>query len=241
MAVISPRASRVRAPWGWLIALVLACVVLWAVLRAFPENPWKAWVNSLPPTALLGALVVLPVFGFPISVLHIATGARLGLGYGMLAVAISTLVHLLLAYFLAHHVSQPVRRILAAFGWKIPNVPTGAAWPFTIWITLLPGVSYALKNVIPPLTGVGLRVYLGAELPLHVAKSLVGLTLGQATIDFSWGLALFVVLYTCVLLTLTRHLARRFRASTARHAGPGAVTLTASDESAEPASQPSGT
>lgn len=210
----------------WLAAALIV-VVLAALAGAtkFLPGGWEEWVTSLPATGLLLALALLPIVGFPISALHIATGARFGVTAGLAAVAATTVVHLLGSFVLARWLDRPTRRLLTRLGWHLAFVPAQAAWPFTFWIALLPGVSYALKNYIPPLGGVSLRVYLGAHFPLHVLHALVGLSLGHATIKFNWTLGTLLAVYIIVLTLLTRSLTRRFRGVTAARAGDEVVAI----------------
>ncbi len=222
-----------RPRWLSILGVVGFMALLFWVWRTVPMDRWRGWVETLPAAPLLSALAVLPIFGFPVSALHLATGARFGFGVGVLAVAGSTAVHLLASFGLARKVDRPMRRLLARFGWRLPPVPRTAAWPFTTWVVLLPGVSYAVKNYVPPLGGVPLRIYLLVEFPLHVAQALVGLALGHVAIHFSWWLASAAVLYGAALVALSYWLARRFRAATAERAGAQAVAIT-SDEDPPP-------
>ena len=193
-----------------LVLIVIAAGVAW-VMYSLPAGTWNAWVSSLSPVTLLVALTVLPIFGFPISVLHIAAGARFGLLLGTAAVAGSTLIHLLATFALARLMDEPLRRLLALFGWHLPQVPTRMAWSFGFWVALLPGVSYALKNAVPPLASISLRTFVFTALPTHVATALIGLGIGQATIEFSWYLVAGVAFYALVLSLVTRRLARQLR------------------------------
>lgn len=214
-----------RIALGGVLAIVAAGVV-WTI-ASLPSGSWQRWVDSLPPAALFTALAVLPVFGFPISVLHIATGARFGFALGSLAVAASTLVHLLAAYALGRTFEGPLRRALRIFGWSLPAVPPASSWTFTLWVALLPGISYAIKNTAAPLAEVPLRIYLAATMPVHVATALVGLGIGHATMHFSWPLIVTLVAYGLVVGLLTRKLTRQFRGrAAARHGAAESVTQT---------------
>jgi hypothetical protein len=217
----APRSSVSRrtvvrtAVLGAVVVLAIGVpAILWG-------DAWQAWIESLPEAPFLTALAVLPVVGFPISVLHVATGARFGLATGLLAVAATTAVHLAGAWLFAHRLERPVRWCLRRLGWRrLQPVPVGAAWPFTVWIAVLPGVSYAVKNVVPPLGGVPGPVFFGTAFPLHVARSCVGLALGRMAVEPSWPFAAAVVVYLAALLWLTRWLLRRFRTAAAHGATP---------------------
>lgn len=218
------RTRRARA------ALIAGLVVVAAgagwIVYSLPEGTWDSWVESLSAGTLLAALTVLPIFGFPISVLHIATGARFGLVLGTAAVAATTLAHLIATYLLAQALEGPLRRALATFGWHLPSVPAGAAWAFGFWIALLPGVSYALKNAVPPLAAISLRVYVATALPTHVATALIGLGIGRATVEFSWMLLATIGIYATLIALLTRRLARHFRKPPAGHGEEAVIALT---------------
>ncbi len=211
--------------------LILAATVIlvatgagWLVY-SLPDGTWDRWVESLSVGTLLAALTVLPIFGFPISVLHIATGARFGLLLGTAAVAVTTLAHLIATYLLARALEAPLRRMLATFGWHLPHVPAGAAWAFGFWIALLPGVSYALKNAVPPLTAISLRVYVATALPTHVATAFIGLGIGRATVEFSWTLLVTIGVYATLIALLTRRLARHFRKPPKGHGEEAVIAL----------------
>lgn len=192
-----------------------------------PDGSWESWVSAAPATGLVLAAAVLPLLGFPVTVVYLAVGARFGVPLGLAIVAGCTVVHLLMSFALAHWAARPVRRLCAACGWRLPQASGDVAWPFACWLALLPGVSYTLKNLIAPSAGVPLRIYLGAFLPLHVASAVVGLALGGATIRFSWSLAALIVVYGLALFALTRTLARRVRRAAPKRRRQASLTLSA--------------
>lgn len=218
---------RIRLARTLLAVGVTALVIAagWGI-SSMPDGTWQRWITSLSPLGLVLALCVLPIVGFPVSVLHVATGARFGMAWGIVALAGATLTHLLLTYALARTMDGPLRRLLATFGWKLPQVPHTASWAFGFWIALLPGISYALKNAVPPLASVSLRVYVATAFPVHLATGMVGLAIGRATINFSWPLAGFIALYATGLALLSRKLARRIRDASHRQAGASPITLS---------------
>jgi len=194
-----------------VVAVVIVSVCIPLVPSAAFGEAWETWVSSLPASLLIAALTLLPVIGFPITVLHIAVGARFGFGPGLGVIALATIVHLLGGFLLARSLEQPVRRMIHRLGWTVPAVPADATGPFTLWIALLPGISYGVKNVIPPIAGVGLRPYLGIVYPLHVTHACLGLVLGRMTMHFTWPFAAGLIIYVVALFSLTGWLARRLR------------------------------
>lgn len=199
-----------------MIAVAVLAVGLGVgLMHRLPDGSWESWVSAIPVTGLVLATAVLPLLGFPVTIVYLAVGARFGVLGGLAVVAVCTLVHLLISFGLALWAAPSLRRLFAACGWRLPQAGGNAAWPFACWLALLPAVSYTLKNLVAPCAGVPLRIYLGAFFPIHVAGAVVGLALGGATIHFSWGLVVFVLAYALALFALTRILVRRMR-----HAAP---------------------
>lgn len=207
----NPSISARRARWLVVSSLVLVVGLVSAGAWFLPDGAWEEWIMAVPAPVLVCALVVLPLTGFPVTALHLAAGARFGIVGGLIAVALSIVFHLAASLALARWADRPVRRVMRVCGWKIPAIHATSAWPFAIWLGLLPGVSYAFKNLVAPMVGVPVKTYVGAFFPIHLASSLVGLALGGATVQFSWGSVTFAVVYTIALILLTRVVFRRVR------------------------------
>lgn len=201
------------------ITVAVVAVVLVALLfltsRVFSTPRWSAWLQEFPAFLLIGGLLVLPLVGFPLTILLIAVGARFGVSTGIGIAACAAAVHLLLSFPLAEFFRRPVTALLRRAHWELPKVREGAAWPFCLWIALVPGLSYTLKNYLAPLAGAPFRVYFLCYYPVHLATSLIGLMLGGATVHFSWPLVAGIAVYAVVLFVLTRTLAARFRSRAA--------------------------
>jgi uncharacterized membrane protein YdjX (TVP38/TMEM64 family) len=101
--------------------------------------------------------------------------------------------------------------LLARAGWTIPQIGRRAAWPFSTWLAVAPGLSYALKNYTPPLAGVPFTIYFLTYYPIHMGTSVLGLLLGNVTRNFSWPLVTMVAVYAIVMAVLTKWLASRLR------------------------------
>lgn len=206
-APTSVRRARLVVVGSLALLVVLIGMGVWLL----PDGAWEEWIMSVPAGLLVGALVVLPLVGFPITALQLAAGARFGIVGGLGVVAFSIVMHLAASLAIVRWADRPVRWTMRACGWKMPAVHDESAWPFAAWLALLPGVSYTFKNLVAPIVGVPVRTYVGAFFPIHLASSVVGLALGGATIKFSWESVGFAIVYTIVLIVLTRTLIRRIR------------------------------
>ena len=122
-------------------------------------------------------LVVLPLVGFPASILHVAAGIRFGAPLGLALVAVSILLQLLASYAIVHiwrarfDRSRWLRRVRE-------RLPEGAHPSVCVLAVLLPGAPFAAVNYTLPLIGVPLRTYLLCCFPLHVLRSTVTVLAG---------------------------------------------------------------
>ena len=119
----------VAAGFAAVLILVHQLIDIEAVhARAEELNGWVAF----------GFLAILPLVGFPVSVLHIAAGIRFGAGWGMLIVSGSILLQLLASYAIVHHwrdwleKTRWIRRLRE-------RVPEGAHTSICVFTVLLPG------------------------------------------------------------------------------------------------------
>jgi uncharacterized membrane protein YdjX (TVP38/TMEM64 family) len=203
-----------------LAALAAALLIALLGFSHVSGAQWKEAVHGMPAPALLICCMVLPLTGFPVTVLLVALGARFGVAAGLGITALTITIHLCASYPLAGLLRRPVVRLLDSAGWELPTLDRGTAWTFALWLALAPGLSYALKNYTSPLAGVPFRVFFPIYLPVHLATSIIGLMLGGATMDFSWPLAAGLLVYAAVLCMLSRQLFLRLRE---KHPAPAAT------------------
>ena len=173
----SPGDARLRR--ATIIRLVVTAVVVigLAVLlhgRIHPEAVHRYAARLNGPTAF-ALLVVLPLLGFPASVLHVAAGIRFGVPLGLSLVALSIGLQLLASYALVHRFRGHFARRFERLQRRIPR---GAHASLCVFAVLLPGAPFFAVNYVLPLLGVRLRTYLLCCWPLHVLRSTVTVLLG---------------------------------------------------------------
>ena len=206
-----------------VVSIAVAVVILFAVVtRIGGGEHWRGAINALPVAALLACFAFLPLTGFPVTLVLVAVGARFGFGVGLAITAAAIVVHLSLSYPLAERLRRPVTALLKRAGWALPKLDDRNAWPFSLWLSLAPGLSYALKNYTSPLAGVPFRTYFLTYFPVHLCTSVIGLLLGGATMRFSWPLVAGVLVYGIGMALLSRQLAARLGKRGAFHAQPSA-------------------
>ncbi|CAM2849149.1 hypothetical protein RAHE111665_03985 [Rariglobus hedericola] len=157
---------------GGVIVLVLVMLFYRQIdIEAIQEH-----ANELNGFVVFAGMVVLPLLGFPVSVVHAVAGLRFGLGFGSLLVALATLLQLLAAYGLVKLMPGFFNRKLEPLRKRLPK---GAHTPVTLFTMLLPGVPYFSQIYVLPLIGVPLGTFIMWSLPINVARSIVGVTFGD--------------------------------------------------------------
>lgn len=135
------------------------------------------------PTALFIALFfILPLAGFPISLLLIAAGVKFGSAGGILAFSLTVPLHLLACFGLSHSLLRPViTAFLARRNIRMP-IPLAEArrlgWAAAF--LAVPSVSYSIKNYLLALSGLPFRYYFGLGWIIHTLVGLPFIILGES-------------------------------------------------------------
>jgi uncharacterized membrane protein YdjX (TVP38/TMEM64 family) len=198
-------------PWGKIasVALVLGLIaaVLYSKLDIEAVHAHAARLNGGVAFALL---VVLPLFGFPANLAHIAAGIRFGAIAGLALVSLSILLQLLVSYALVHR----WRRFFERSRWlkKLRDrIPEGAHASVCIFTVLLPGAPYAAVNYTLPLLGVPLRTFLLCAWPLHSLRSTVTVLLGDQSAHLTATRLVVLIGYALLILAASWWTYRRMQ------------------------------
>lgn len=134
--------------------------------------------DGLNGFVVFAAMVVLPLLGFPVMIVHAVAGVRFGIGPGCALVSVATLLQLLSAHGLVKLAPEFFAKRLAPLRKRLPKT---AHAPLTLFTMLMPGVPYFSQIYVLPLMGVPLGTYLLLSLPINVVRSVVGVTFGKVS------------------------------------------------------------
>jgi uncharacterized membrane protein YdjX (TVP38/TMEM64 family) len=207
-----PRHSRLmdifRSHWRAIVLGLVVCVGGGLLYQQIDIDAVHARAEQLNAALAFVLLTLLPLVGFPVTVLHVVIGIRFGGGMGMLLVGVSILLQLLASYALVHVFKDKFARRLKPLRKKIPQGAHGAMCLFAM---LLPGVPYFAKNYVLPVLGVPLRTYLLVCLPIHVVRSGVAVFFGDSSDDLTPARMGALALYLCTALFASWWFFRRLR------------------------------
>jgi len=181
---VGPKQKRAAALFA--LGLVLIAVAVGLVIF-YSDLEWSMIIDALHrlnPWAVLPIMAVLPIFGFPISVVYLFAGLRFGPWWGGAVVAGVTAVHLLGTYAVGRSFLRgPLERFIERRHSHLPQVPPDEHVPVALIGALVPGPPYFIRNYLLVLAGLSLRSFFWVCLPVYVARSYVTILLGDMGSD----------------------------------------------------------
>jgi uncharacterized membrane protein YdjX (TVP38/TMEM64 family) len=215
-----------------VLVLILVVVAAVAAILWFTDITWSgavAWIEGLSPLAVLPLMAILPIFGFPISVVYVIAGARFGLIGGSVVVAAVTAVHLVGTHLVARSfLREPLRRYIERRHAKLPAIPVDEQAAVGVVAALVPGPPYVVRNYVLALAGVKLRYLLLACLPVYVVRSCVSLLIGDFSSDPTGTRIAIVIAADLLQLAVCVEIIRRLRRHHRRVHGSGNASDPAS-------------
>jgi uncharacterized membrane protein YdjX (TVP38/TMEM64 family) len=167
----------------WVAAYALLLIVAVTLVWRYTDVSWSSiidWIDGLNPWLVLPLMAVLPIGGFPISVVYLFAGARFGPFWGGVVVAAVTTAHLLGTYLIARSfLRAPLQRFIERRNAHLPEIPVDEHAAICVIAALVPGLPYVVRNYLLALSGVKLSYYIGVCVPIYVARSYVTILLGD--------------------------------------------------------------
>ncbi len=154
--------------------MVLAGIGWWS--GGIDLADWHDRARACPGAGVFAALILLPLAGVPVSVMHAIVGARFGLLQGCGLVVASLVLQTGASYLLVRWLPRRWKRRWSRLH---AAVPAGAHRDLTLFAALLPGAPFALQLYLVPLAGVPFATGLAWSLPIHALRALVGLVFGH--------------------------------------------------------------
>ena len=189
-----------------MIKIPSRLIVIAAVVVAIAAVVWykggldlealHAWAEDMNGALVFLALTVLPLVGFPVSVLHAVAGAKFGLGLGLALVGLSIALQLFASY---------------AIDWLRQRLPPATHRSLTLFTMVLPGAPYFAQNYVLAVVGVPFRIFFYYSFPIHFGRSVIGVIFGEWSDDLTPGRIAVFVIYSIVVTVVCGLAFRRLR------------------------------
>jgi uncharacterized membrane protein YdjX (TVP38/TMEM64 family) len=208
--MMPPALPMLRKNWPKIALAVLVIAGIAALYSRIDVHRVHDYFQSWPGWALFLAIVILPLLGFPVTVLHVIAGMRWGPRWGIAIVAIAILLQLFASYALVSLFRRPFERQFAKLRARLPQTAHG---PMTLFTLLLPGVPFFAKNYVLPIAGVPLGTYLMWAFPIHTLRSSIAVIFGHESDQLTpWRIAGFAAYAVAITLSFAWAF-RRLRAA----------------------------
>ena len=194
------------------IVLVSLALLTWLIVAHQDELSKKAIIEfgrEVPTTWFVLGFLVLPLLGFPVSILLVLAGIHFGFPGGMAASAVAVCFHNFAAYRLTHGLFRTrVRGFLERAGYAIPPIDADRRVRFTILFAAIHGPPYTAKLYLLALTDIPFRIYFWAGAPVYVFFCAIPVAVGSAatSLHLEW---IYVVVGAIAIVTLAGYWLRR--------------------------------
>jgi uncharacterized membrane protein YdjX (TVP38/TMEM64 family) len=208
----APKKSSRR--WRWMGPITLASILLlvgiwWYMHSDQPlEGLWHLLEQRVNPLLFITLMLILPIFGVPLTPFLLLAGIKFGLVEGTLLSAAAMLGHMVMVYYLVHSFLR--RWIIALLHRLHIAVPAQHAppgwWPAALFM-LIPGLPYAVKNTLLALSTMPFGPYLAINWTTQFSLSLPFILFGGAVVEMDYTLlatAFALALCGAVLLSFLK-------------------------------------
>ncbi len=179
--------QRHKTKLWWVVAMIVVALAGAGLVIHYTDLTLANvtdWIAGLNPLAVIPLMALLPIAGFPISVVYLVAGARFGPIGGGVVVAVATATHLLGTYYVARSfLRAPLQRFIERRHAHLPHIPEDEQAAVCVIAALVPGLPYVIRNYLLALADVKLRYYFWVCLPIYVARSYVTILLGDMSSD----------------------------------------------------------
>jgi uncharacterized membrane protein YdjX (TVP38/TMEM64 family) len=203
--------SKDSSNWAKLLPVALVMILSMVLYSMVDLGGIRHWLQARNGPVVFLLIVLLPLFGFPVSLAQILAGAKFGIGWGFVVTTVSIVVHMLAMYWIGTgFLRRPIAGYLKRHQHHLPQVPHGEQNSLAFVMTLLPG-SYALKNYLMVLGGISLRTLLMVCMPVYAVQAIFGLYYGHFSADPSTLRLVFLLGNTVLITILSAFLVKRLK------------------------------
>lgn len=194
-----------------IVAALLVWGLIFAVQHGYPQDLAKVIKTDISPLAFVVLMVLLPLVGFPISIFLIVAGIRFGIPVAFLLWLVALPVHTLIGYAVAGNLRPFLVRFFQKHTrYSIPTIRANREALFSFLFLAMPGLPYAVKNYLLPLTGVGFRYSVITNCIVQGILGLPFIILGKSSADMNMALFSASLLAIAALFIALRWLKSRF-------------------------------
>ncbi len=165
-------------------ALVILLLVVPLALLGGPSE-WADFFmdRQIHPCLFVGLMLVLPLFGVPITAFLLVVGIKFGVVGGLTITTAIFGLHLIITYLLTHSMLRPyIWKILERTRFEIPEVRARHRLIFSLVFMAVPGLPYTVKNFSLALLNVPFGIFLPVAWGVNLLLALPFIGFGHSII-----------------------------------------------------------
>lgn len=125
-------------------------------------------LSRLNPFLLIAFTAVLPLFGFPMTILYVISGTLYPLEQSITVSIAGMLLNATLAYFIGRYLFRNfLKYMLAKMGYQIPLISQSKQVPFNCLIRIIPGIPFNIQNYLLSIGNTSFLPYIVIAWPIQ--------------------------------------------------------------------------
>ncbi len=201
----------------WKITCFVILITLLIVVSVFFREEIKGFLSFIEsdqthPSVLFLSFLILPVLGFPITVLLILLGLRFDSLWGILIMFMLVPFHLALSFWGVHSFfGSQLKTFAEKKHYPIFNVRESKYAEFSFLFMAIPGLPYAVKNYLLPLFGIPFRYYFFIGWAIHGITGIPFVILGDVATEYNFRIILFFLPLFLLIFFIKQKIKKRYK------------------------------
>jgi uncharacterized membrane protein YdjX (TVP38/TMEM64 family) len=163
------------------------------------------------PAVLIGCFLILPMMFFPITALLVVIGIRFDAFAGMLIMFMVMPAHLLFSFFVVRSIfGSRIERFARKKNHAIFNIPANRRFGFVFFFMAVPGLPYAVKNYLLPVSGIPFREYFLISWLVNGVMGIPFVILGHAASTWSIHMVLIYLLLLVAVYFIAKQVRKKY-------------------------------
>lgn len=156
------------------------------------------------------SMIILPVVGFPVSVVLIMAGIKFGIWYALLLWLLILPIHAFIGYYLARLLRKPLKIVSSKMGYPMPELPEKGKAMFSFLFLAIPGIPYAGKNYLLALAGAPFTYCVLMNAAIQFPQGVPFVILGRSAMELDMSLFYLALVIILIIYIILRWLKNKY-------------------------------
>lgn len=195
-----------------LFIIGLITVAFIGILNDAPRLGFVVWAREIcdylgdsEPWVFFTAFVILPLFGFPVSLFYFIAAELYGRVPSVLFVGTSLMVHLGVVFWIASKLFRGlIANLISRSRYHLPQILPSEYVKITVALRISPGVPFFVQNYLLGLGGIPFSVFFFVSWPIQFLWAVAFILLGESAFEGNLSIGLMSVCFIIALGIITK-------------------------------------